>query len=153
MSRVSAEKNLEAVCKLAPEFDVHVVGDGPALTELRERYPGVTYYGYLTGAALADQYAQADVFVFPSRADTFGIVMIEAMSVGTPVAAYPVPGPQDVIRPGITGVMDFDLARAVRRCLALDREQIRQDSQRWTWLSCWQIFRENLIRAPADRDR
>ena len=153
VSRVSAEKNLEAVCKLAPEFDVHVVGDGPALTELRQRYPCVTYYGYLTGAALADQYAQADVFAFPSRADTFGIVMIEAMSLGTPVAAYPVPGPQDVIRPGITGVMDFDLARAVRRCLALDREQIRQDSQRWTWLSCWQIFRENLIRARADRDR
>jgi glycosyltransferase involved in cell wall biosynthesis len=145
VSRVSAEKNLEAVCELAPEFDVHVVGDGPALTDLRQRYPGITYYGYLTGSDLADQYAQADVFAFPSRADTFGIVMIEAMSLGTPVAAYPVPGPQDVVMPGITGILDFDLARAVRQCLALDRDQIRQHSQRWSWQACWQIFKSNLV--------
>lgn len=147
VSRISAEKNLEAVCELASEFDVHVVGDGPALSELRQRYPAVTYYGYLTGSDLADQYAQADVFAFPSRADTFGIVMIEAMSLGTPVAAYPVPGPQDVVTPGITGVLDFELSRAVRQCLALNRDQIRQHSQRWTWQACWRIFRDNLIAA------
>jgi glycosyltransferase involved in cell wall biosynthesis len=153
VSRVSAEKNLDALAELTPEFDVHLVGDGPYLADLRQRVPGITYHGYLTGTALADQYAQADVFVFPSRADTFGIVMIEAMSLGTPVAAYPVPGPQDVITPGITGVLDFELGRAVRQCLALDRDQIRQDSQRWTWQACWQIFKQNLIPARASQDR
>lgn len=149
VSRISHEKNLEAVCSLQGEFDVHVVGDGPAMIDLQCRYPAVTYHGYLTGSDLADQYAQADVFAFPSRADTFGIVMIEAMSLGTPVAAYPVPGPQDVVRPGITGILDFDLARAVRHCLSLDRECIRADSQRWTWKACWEIFRENLVAARS----
>ena len=66
-------------------------------------------------------------------------------TVGTPVAAYPVPGPQDVVTPGITGVLDFDLSRAVRQCLALDRGQIKQHSQRWTWQACWQMFRDSLI--------
>jgi glycosyltransferase involved in cell wall biosynthesis len=145
VSRVSAEKNLDALIELTPEFDVHLVGDGPYLAELKQRAKNIVYHGYLTGADLADQYAQADVFVFPSRADTFGIVMIEAMSLGTPVAAYPVPGPQDVVTPGITGVLDFELSRAVRQCLALDRDQIRQHSQRWTWQACWHIFRDNLV--------
>ena len=145
VSRVSAEKNLDALSELVKEFDVHLVGDGPDLEDLRRRVFGITYHGYLTGTALADQYAQADVFVFPSRADTFGIVMIEAMSLGTPVAAYPVPGPQDVVTPGITGILDFELSRAVRQCLALDRDQIRQHSHRWTWQACWHIFRDNLM--------
>jgi glycosyltransferase involved in cell wall biosynthesis len=145
VSRVSAEKNLDALAELTPEFDVHLVGDGPYLSDLRQRIPSITYHGYLTGTALADQYAQADVFVFPSRADTFGIVMIEAMSLGTPVAAYPGPGPQDVVTPGITGILDFELGRAVRQCLSLDRDQIRQHSQRWTWRACWQIFKQSLI--------
>lgn len=147
VSRISTEKNIESVCELQDEFDVHVVGDGPALMDLRRAYRRVTYHGYLQGSALADQYAQADVFAFPSRTDTFGIVMIEAMSMGTPVAAYPVPGPIDVVRSGITGMLDFDLARAVRQCLALDRDHIRCDSQRWTWQTCWQIFRDNLVAA------
>jgi glycosyltransferase involved in cell wall biosynthesis len=145
VGRVSREKNLEALCELSQEFYIDIVGDGPYRAELEREYPQVHFLGYRRGSALADCYAQADVFAFPSRADTFGIVMIEAMSLGTPVAGYPVPGPQDVIEPGVTGYMDEDLGRAIRLCLGLDRDRIRQDAERWTWHHCWSIFRDNLI--------
>jgi len=145
VGRVSREKNLEALCDLSPEFHIDIVGDGPYRVELEREYPQVHFLGYRRGSALADCYAQADVFAFPSRADTFGIVMIEAMSLGTPVAGYPVPGPQDVIEPGVTGYMDEDLGRAIRLCLGLDRDRIRTDAERWTWHHCWCIFRDNLI--------
>ena len=145
VGRVSREKGIEDLLELHGEFDITVVGDGPQRGELQARYPGVQWLGYRTGSALADAYAQADVMCFTSRADTFGIVMIEAMSLGTPVAAYPVPGPQDVIAPGVTGHMDWDLARAIRRCTGLDRDRVQQASARWTWQACWEIFRQNLV--------
>jgi len=145
VGRVSREKNLEALCDLHREFHIDIVGDGPYRTELEQRYPRVNFLGYRKGSALADCYAQADVFAFPSRADTFGIVMIEAMSLGTPVAGYPVPGPQDVIEQGVTGYTDDDLARAIRLCMGLDREQVSRASERWTWHHCWSIFRDNLV--------
>jgi len=145
VGRVSREKNLEALCDLYPEFHIDIVGDGPHRAELEREYPQVNFLGYRQGSALADCYSQADVFAFPSRADTFGIVMIEAMSLGTPVAGYPVPGPLDVIEPGVTGHMDEDLGRAIRLCLSLDRDHIRRCAERWTWLACWHIFRDNLV--------
>jgi len=145
VGRVSREKNLDALCDLHREFHIDIVGDGPYRTELEQRYPRVNFLGYRKGSALADCYAQADVFAFPSRADTFGIVMIEAMSLGTPVAGYPVPGPQDVIEQGVTGYTDDDLARAIRLSMGLDREQVSRASERWTWHHCWSIFRDNLV--------
>lgn len=145
VGRVSREKNLEVLCDLYTEFYIDIVGDGPYRAELERRYPRVNFLGYRKGSALADCYAQADVFAFPSRADTFGIVMIEAMSLGTPVAGYPVPGPLDVIEPGVTGYTDADLARAIRLCLGLNRSRIERASQRWTWHHCWSIFRDNLV--------
>jgi len=145
VGRVSREKGIEDLLALHSEFDITVVGDGPARESLQRQYPQVQWLGYRQGQALADAYAQADVFCFTSQADTFGIVMIEAMSLGTPVAAYPVPGPQDVIEPGVTGFMDWDLSRAIRLCTGLDRDIVREASARWTWDRCWEIFRQNLV--------
>jgi glycosyltransferase involved in cell wall biosynthesis len=145
VSRVSREKNLDAVCRLGHRFDVHVVGDGPYRAELEQKYPAVKFWGYQSGRRLADHYAEADVFAFSSANDTFGIVMIEAMSMGTPIAAFPVPGPQDVVTPGVTGWLDLDLERAIESASQLDRAEIRARSQHWTWQRCWEIFQANLI--------
>jgi glycosyltransferase involved in cell wall biosynthesis len=122
-----------------------MVGDGPERDRLEALYPDVEFVGFKTGHDLAAYYQAADVFVFPSRWDTFGIVMIEAMACGTPVAAYPVTGPLDVIEPGVTGFMDHDLATAVHQCMSLNRQQVLAGSQRWSWSQCWHIFRDNLV--------
>jgi glycosyltransferase involved in cell wall biosynthesis len=145
VGRVSKEKGLDDLCRLQDQYQVRIVGDGPYRRELELRYPRVEFLGYRHGSALAEQYQDADVFCFPSRADTFGLVMIEAMSLGTPVAAYPVAGPVDVIDPGITGFMADNLSVAIERCLSYDRERVKEASQRWTWQRCWEIFRNNLV--------
>jgi glycosyltransferase involved in cell wall biosynthesis len=145
VGRVSKEKNLDDLCCLQDQFEVTIVGDGPYLDNLRRRYPRVRFAGYLHGPQLADAYAAADVFVFPSCADTFGIVMIEAISLGTPVAAYPVAGPIDVVTPGVNGWLGSDLVDCIQRCRSLDRAAVAQSSTQWTWNRCWQIFRDNLV--------
>lgn len=149
VSRVSAEKNLEAFFKLDRPGIKIMVGDGPKLAEYRERYPDVHFTGAKRGKELASYFQRADVFVFPSRWDTFGLVMIEAMACGTPVAAYPVQGPIDVIEEGVTGCMDEVLGIAVDRALQLDRNGVLQGSQVWSWQRAWEIFRDNLIDANA----
>lgn len=146
VSRISEEKNLVDYLSMpAPGFRKIMVGDGPMRADYERRYPDVEFVGYQTGSALAEHYQQADVFVFPSRWETFGIVMIEAMACGTPVAAYPAPGPQDVIEPGVTGIMHPDLWQATQQALALDRRAVWQGSQRWSWQRAWDIFRDNLV--------
>jgi glycosyltransferase involved in cell wall biosynthesis len=146
VSRVSKEKNLEAFLGMDyPGYQKIMVGDGPMLETYRKQYPDVTFTGFKTGVDLARYYANAEVFVFPSRWETFGIVMIEAMACGTPVAAFPVQGPLDVVDQGITGVMNEDLTSAVDSCLQLDRERVVQGAQRWTWEHAWTIFRDNLV--------
>jgi glycosyltransferase involved in cell wall biosynthesis len=145
VGRVSREKNLDDFCNMNyPGANKIIVGDGPYREELQQRYPDIVFAGYKTGVDLARYYAMADVFVFPSRWETFGLVMIEAMACGTPVAAYPVQGPEDVIDQGITGYMEDDLATATYRCLALSREKVEQGSHRWSWERAWHIFRDNL---------
>jgi glycosyltransferase involved in cell wall biosynthesis len=144
VGRVSKEKNVEAVCELADAYDVVIIGDGPHRAALEKQYPGAQFLGYKTGSDLANWYSRADVFVFPSKLDTFGIVIIEAMSVGTPVAAYPVPGPQDIIEPG-AGYMSHNLRDSVDICLNLNRGRVQQLSEKWTWELCWVIFKENLV--------
>ena len=94
---------------------------------------------------MVDYYHNADVFVFPSRADTFGLVIIEAMAQGTPVAAFPVQGPVDIIESGVNGYMDNDLQIAVKKCLELNRIRVKESSNHWTWQECWRIFQDNLI--------
>ena len=146
VSRISEEKNLVDYLSMpTPGFRKIMVGDGPMRADYERRYPDVEFVGYQTGSALAEHYQQADVFVFPSRWETFGIVMIEAMACGTPVAAYPAPGPQDVIEPGVTGIMHPDLWQATQQALALDRRAVWQGSQRWSWQRAWDIFRDNLV--------
>ena len=148
VSRVSKEKNLEAFFELDyPGYLKIMVGDGPMLETYRKRYPDVHFTGFRTGTALARYYANAEVFVFPSQWETFGIVMIEAMACGTPVAAFPVQGPMDVVDQGKTGYMNENLADAVTDCLKLNRQQVVKHSQRWTWRRAWEIFRDNLVDA------
>jgi glycosyltransferase involved in cell wall biosynthesis len=126
VGRVAVEKNLEAFLELECDAAKVVVGDGPARAELETRYPGIEWAGYRYGTELTDYYANADVLVFPSRTDTFGLVMLEAMACGTPVAAFPVTGPIDVVVDGVNGALDADLGCAIRRALTIDRKQCRR---------------------------
>lgn len=147
VGRVSAEKGLDHLAKFdSTEYNIVVVGDGPYMSRAQELLPDAVFVGYKSGQELVDWYAQTDVFVFPSSADTFGLVIIEAMTQGTPVAAFPVQGPIDIIENGVNGYMSWDLEEAVRECLALDREQVKQSSAKWTWEECWRIFRDNLAK-------
>lgn len=147
VSRVSHEKNLDVFCQL-PYANKTLVGDGPYLETLKRKYPDVRYTGMLKGEALAMEYANGDVFVFPSLVDTFGVVMIEAMATGTPVAAYPVTGPIDVVTPE-TGHLDEDLEYAISKCLELDRGQVYEESLHWTWEECYRQFKSILQEASC----
>jgi len=142
VGRVSREKNLDALCKLT-HYHIRIVGDGPDRARLEKTYPHVRFLGYKSGSELANEYHNADVFAFPSKTDTFGIVIIEALSLGTPVAAYPVSGPIDILNEK-TGVMNNDLRKAIDQALLLDRNTVQQESTKWTWEQCWRIFKENL---------
>ena len=149
VGRISKEKNLDVFCQLKlPNYtnvSKIVVGDGPYLEELKKKYPDVWFVGAKTGSELAKYFAQADVFVFTSKTDTFGIVIIESLSVGTPVAAFPVPGPIDILEQNISGHMSENLASSVEHCLTLDRNIVFENSNKWTWENCWNIFKSNLI--------
>src|SRR5260370_20490167 len=122
VGRVAVEKNLEALLDLDLPGSTVIVGDGPARAALQRRYPGAHFLGAMEGEALADVYASADVFAFPSRTDTFGIVLVEALASGLPVAAFPVPGPIDVIGRGGAGVLNDDLRAAGLEALTGPRE-------------------------------
>jgi glycosyltransferase involved in cell wall biosynthesis len=146
VARVSKEKNLEDFFELSyPNARKIMVGDGPMLETYRKQYPDVEFVGFKTGSDLADYYRMADVFVFPSRWETFGIVMIEAIACGTPVAAYPCQGPEDVIDEGVTGCMNDDLKQAVLDAQMLDRTQVWHGSGRWSWETAWTIFKNSLV--------
>jgi glycosyltransferase involved in cell wall biosynthesis len=139
VGRVAVEKNLEAFLAAPVAGSKVVIGDGPALATLAQRYPSAHFLGRRAGAALAAAYRSADAFVFPSRTDTFGLVMIEAITCGTPVAAYPVPGPVDVLTPA-TGAMHDDLAQAIRAALLLDRGDCAAAGRRFTWAAATEQF-------------
>ncbi len=145
VGRVAVEKNLEAFLSLELPGRKMVVGDGPAREALQRRFPDVAFPGARTGDDLARTYAQADVFVFPSRTDTFGNVMLEALACGVPVAAYPVPGPLDVVgdAPDVA-VLDGDLGRAARAALQLDRAICRRFAEGRGWDASAQQFLANL---------
>ena len=132
VGRVAVEKNVEAFLSNTHPGSKVVVGEGPALARLRREYDQVHFLGKKTGKALAACYAGADVFVFPSRTDTFGLVMIEALACGTPVAAYPVPGPLDVLTRD-SGAIDEQLELAIGRALALDRSDCLAHGRSFTW--------------------
>ena len=147
VGRVSREKNLEKVCdfSLDDKYQVTIVGDGPYREHLEKKYPKVKFLGYKFGAELAKVYADNDVFVFPSLTDTFGIVMIEALCNGTPVAAYDVTGPKDVIRNGETGYLGEDLEENIRLCLSLNCSKIKTTSvKEWSWQTALDQFNDAL---------
>lgn len=144
VGRVAVEKNIAAFLELDHPGTKVVVGDGPQRAELERRFPAVVFAGARQGEDLAAHYASADVFVFPSRTDTFGLVLIEALACGVPVAAYPVPGPLDVIGDSGAGALDEDLGRAVARALSIDREVARRHALTFTWRRCAEVFLRNL---------
>jgi glycosyltransferase involved in cell wall biosynthesis len=132
VGRVAVEKNIEAFLRNGHPGSKVVIGDGPALARLRTDFPGAHFLGKQTGQALAACYAGADVFVFPSRTDTFGLVMIEALACGTPVAAYPVAGPLDVLSPA-SGAMAERIEDAIAAALALGREDCLAHGRSFSW--------------------
>jgi glycosyltransferase involved in cell wall biosynthesis len=143
--RVAVEKNIAAFLALDLPGSKVVVGDGPQRAALERRFPAVHFAGWKQGAELARCYAGADAFVFPSRTDTFGLVILEAMACGTPVAAYPVTGPLDVIPGSGAGALDADLRRAALAALGCDRAAARRHAERYSWEACAAGFRRQLV--------
>jgi len=153
VGRVAVEKNLDAFLALDLPGTKVIVGDGPARTSLAVRYPQAVFVGYKFGEELAAHLAAADVFVFPSRTDTFGLVLLEAMACGVPVAAYPTTGPIDVVQPGVTGVLDEDLRVATLAALELDPAACRAHALQHTWDAATRQFLGNLaVRENGCRD-
>jgi glycosyltransferase involved in cell wall biosynthesis len=146
VGRVAVEKNIDAFLRMQWSGSKIVIGDGPERVRLEKQYPQATFMGYRFGEDLARHLAAADVMVFPSRTDTFGLVNLEAMACGVPVAAYPVTGPIDVIEDGVTGALDVDLAAAARRALSLDPAACRERALRSGWDACSREFERNLER-------
>lgn len=143
--RVAVEKNVEAFLQLALPGTKYVVGDGPVRQALAEKYPAVRFTGYQQGENLARYLAAADVFVFPSRTDTFGVVLLEALASGVPVAAFPVQGPRDVILNSNAGVLDNDLRAAALSALSLNPGDCRRYAINFSWEKCTREFAANLV--------
>lgn len=144
VGRVAVEKNLDAFLRLGLPGSKVVVGGGPQLDGFVKRYPEVTFVGPKEGEELAQYYAAGDVFVFPSRTDTFGLVMLEALASGVPVAAYPVQGPLDVIDGSGVGCLNEDLAQAVASALQLPPEACRTYALERSWPNATSQFFGNL---------
>lgn len=147
VGRVSREKNLEAFLDAEIRGLKVVVGDGPYLETLRTRYPAAIFTGKKTRDELPNYYSSADVFVFPSRTDTFGLVLLEAMASGLPVAAYPVTGPIDLVVQGETGFLDEDLGKAAMAALRLEGKKARAHAARFSWCRAAELFLENIVEA------
>ncbi|MGB1025688.1 MAG: glycosyltransferase [Rhodospirillaceae bacterium] len=145
VGRVAIEKNIRAFLDLDLPGSKVVVGDGPDLAALKRAYPSVTFCGGQYGEDLAKHFASADVFVCPSRTETFGLVLLEALACGVPVAAYPVMGPRDVIGDSGTGVLSEDLQQAALDALAISRQDCRDWALRYSWAESAQQFLRNAL--------
>jgi glycosyltransferase involved in cell wall biosynthesis len=145
VGRVAVEKNLEAFLSLPIPGTKVVVGDGPQLNALKKNFPAVVFAGFEIGEPLAKTMAAADIFVFPSRTDTFGIVMLDALACGVPVAAFPVQGPMDVLIDNQTGCMRENLQEAFSDALELNSEDCRQQALSYSWQNCSAQFLTNLV--------
>lgn len=144
VGRISIEKNIEDFLAINRPVEKWVVGDGPDRIRLQRKYPSARWFGWQKGVDLANLYADSDVFVFPSKTDTFGLVMIEAMACGLPVAAYPVPGPVDIVIPG-TGALHNDLGHALDLALTCKPESCREYAETHSWEKCTRQFLRNLV--------
>ena len=144
VGRLAVEKNVDEFLKLDLPGEKWVAGDGPERARLEKTYQDVRWFGVLDGLTLASLYRSADVFVFPSVTDTFGLVMLESMSCGTPVAAYPVPGPIDVVQDQVSGALNKDLKAACMSALKMSRTDVYQHSLNFTWEKASQQFLSSL---------
>lgn len=153
VGRVAVEKNIQAFLDLDLPGSKVVVGDGPLLEDLRRRHAGVRFVGAKFAEDLAVHYAAADCFVFPSRTDTFGLVLLEALASGLPVAAYPVPGPLDVVGGSAAGMLSDDLRAAALAALDIPAEMARAHALTFSWAACTRQFLDNLKPFPTDRLR
>ncbi len=145
VGRVAVEKNLPAFLDLDLPGSKYVIGDGPALADYKKKYPDVRFTGAKKGEDLANHVAAANVFVFPSLTDTFGVVLLEAMASGVPVAAYPVTGPKYLVKNGINGWLSNDLHEAATKALEVDRKKCRNSAEQFSWDACTKQFYNNLV--------
>ena len=153
VGRIAVEKNIGAFLDASVSGSKVIVGDGPARAQLEQHYPMAHFLGPLHGAELASAYASADVFVFPSRTDTFGLVMIEALATGTPVAAFPVPGPLDIVgdAAATVGALDEDLGNAIAKALTARPSNCVREGRRYSWDACTDQFVAGLqVRVPLE---
>jgi glycosyltransferase involved in cell wall biosynthesis len=154
VGRISHEKNIEAFLQLNSRGTKLLVGDGPARQDLERKYPQAVFLGYRDGSELGEIYAAADLFVFPSLTDTFGIVVIEALASGLPVAAFPITGPLDILTREELGALDVDLDRAVEQALlAGNPVACAEEGRTYTWENCTRQFESNLVRAQSNEHR
>lgn len=151
VGRIAVEKNLEEFLRLDLPGTKVVVGDGPQREVLERTHPDARFVGERHGRDLTRTYAGADVFVFPSLTDTFGLVLLESLACGTPIAAYPVTGPADILEdaPAGVGALDQDLRAAAMRALGGDRAACRRHAERFSWRACAEGFLASLVRMPA----
>ncbi len=153
VGRIAVEKSIEAFLEADTPGSKVLVGDGPQREELEARYPDAYFAGIKQGDELVAHYCAADVFVFPSRTDTLGLVNLEAMACGIPVAAYPVQGPKDVVADSGAGMLDEDLATAIKGAIGIDPEICRARALEHTWENSARQFEANLVsaRRPGER--
>lgn len=151
VGRIAVEKNIEAFLRMPWQGTKLVIGDGPELPRLKAQFRSAVYVGFRFGEDLVRHLAAADVFVFPSRTDTFGLVNLEAMACGVPVAAFPVAGPIDVVEDGVTGALDEDLARAALRAMSIDPAKCRNRVLESSWENSSREFESNLVPAHGMR--
>ena len=146
VGRVAVEKNIEEFLKMKSDLPKVVVGGGPSLKSYQKKYPDVEFVGFKVGNELADFYRDAACFVFPSKTDTFGIVLIEALACGTPIAGFNVTGPKDIVIEGVNGSLDEDnLYLAVQRALKVSRDSTFESSKTYTWDRVADQFVDSLI--------
>ena len=153
VGRIAVEKNISAFLKLDLPGSKVIVGDGPQRAELERKHPDAHFVGAKFADDLARCFADADVFVFPSMTDTFGLVILEAMAAGIPVAAYPAPGPRDIIPGSGAGAVSEDLREACLACLDLDRSTCRAYAETYSWRACAEEFVRNLTPQPKPERR
>src|SRR5262249_10054830 len=153
VGRVAVEKNIASFLRLELPGTKVVVGDGPQRAELERKHPEAKFLGAKFGKELARCFADADVFVFPSLTDTFGLVILEAMATGTPVSAFPAPGPRDIIPGSGAGMVSDDLQAASIECLQIDRATCRAYAETFSWRACAEEFVRNLTPQPKPERR
>ncbi len=151
VGRVAVEKNLQEFLKIDLPYEKWVVGDGPAFKELKKKYPKVIFHGAKSKEELEYYYNKADVFVFPSKTDTFGLVLLEAMACGLPVAAFPVSGPLDVIGDSNAGILNYNLKEACKKALLIPRKVPREYAKKFSWESTSKTFESYLV-SIRDKD-